>query len=121
MDVELREDIKPKDSIAHLIMLMSEGNMGATTVIMQMFEKLGDDAVEMMLHLDDMNIRGTQIWIGYKDCCGQNIDKFIKCVKERDIKMIEKINEEGHMGNHVHKAVKSGGSYKGRQFLIPNK
>lgn len=63
-----------------------------------------------VLSLDDMNIWGSQIWIGYKDYCGSDLDKFAECIKQRDQGMIDKINEFGKMGNHSEIAVEGGAS-----------
>lgn len=63
-----------------------------------------------ILDLDDMNIRGTQIWVGYSDYCGKDIAKFKELVRARDHKMIAHINREGVRGNHTAKAVAHGGS-----------
>lgn len=97
---------------------MSEGNPGAISVLVQMFNKNPDDALIAILDLDDMNIRGTQIWIGYKDYCGEDIDTFMKTVFNRDQKMIDKINEQGLKGNHEDRAVSHGASVDGNRFLL---
>lgn len=52
-----------------------------------------DLGVILLCHLDDMNIRGSQIWIGYKYHCGQDLDRFMGCVTSRNEDMIAKINE----------------------------
>ena len=43
------------------------------------------DGIFDILSLDDMNMRGSQIWVAYKDHCGQDIEKFIACIKEREL------------------------------------
>ncbi len=97
-------------------MEMSEGNPGAVSVLTQF---INDDIKDLMLllSLDDMNIRGTQVWIGYKDFCKEDIEKFKACIHTRDADMITKINMEGLRGNHKHKAVTSGASYDKRELL----
>jgi hypothetical protein len=100
------------------ICLMSEGNPGALSVLMQMFNNNPDDGILAILHLDDMNIRGTQIWIGYKDHCGQDIDKFKEAIFNRDSDMIRTINQEGLNGNHKDKAVPSGASADDNRILL---
>lgn len=114
----VRKRIDPTQSVLQLIMMMSEGNPGAVNVISQMLKQDDVDGVFMLLHLDDMNIRGTQIWIGYKDHCKQDIKAFMECVKKRDKDMIEVINKQGLLGNHDQIAVKHGGSYNGGRKLF---
>ena len=48
----------------------------------------------LLLGLDDMNIRGSQIWIAYKYLYNENEKEFIEAVRNRDEKMIEFINQE---------------------------
>lgn len=112
----MREEIKLDTSAMDLIVSMSEGNPGAVTVIAQLL-KDKDMGLIFLLNLDDMNIRGTQIWVGYKDYCKEDIDKFREAVKKRDPEMVAKINAEGLRGNHKDKAVVGGASYGDRQQL----
>jgi len=109
---EVREKIGMNMDTIELYVLMAEGNPGALNIMMQIKEKEGIGGMLSILGLDDMNIRGTQIWIGYKDYCDQDLDKFIKCIKDRDMDMVECINKEGAQGNHKWKAVGSGSSFK---------
>jgi hypothetical protein len=88
---------------------MSEGNPGAATVLGQMMSD-GPFGLMSVLHLDDMNIRGSQIWVGFKDYCGQKMDKFLECLKSRDPGMVEKINEQCASEGHI--AVQSGASFR---------
>jgi len=85
---------------------MSEGNPGACAVIGMILGK-GPSSWFTLLDLDDMNIRGPQIWVGYKDHCKENIDDFIAAVKRRDAQMIATINKECPEW----KAVKAGASF----------
>ena len=72
---------------------MCEGNPGGMRVIMDIVAQLGQTkAVMKILMLDDMNIRGDQIWIAYKDWAGQHIPKFIEGITNRDPKMIKIVN-----------------------------
>ena len=115
-----RKEIQIGDNLQEVIMKMSEGNLGATNVLMQILkehEKTPELAFGLYLFLDDMNIRGTQIWIGYKEYCESDIKKFIQCVNEHDEKMIAEINKWGEKGNHEWLAVKAGASVVGRKLL----
>lgn len=118
--MEIREEIQLSDNLQHVIIKMSEGNPGALNVLMQIlkkFSKAPEDAFIQYLFLDDMNIRGTQIWIGYKEYCKCDIDKFVQCIKDHDEGMIAEINDWGKRGNHDWLAVKAGASVTGRKTL----
>jgi hypothetical protein len=114
--MEPRKEIGLNMSIMEALILMSEGNPGAATVLAELAKR--EDGFIWILSLDDMNIRGTQIWVGYKDVCESNIEKFIEAIKKRDKKMIDYINEVGEKGNHQYKAVESGASKpNNREYL----
>jgi hypothetical protein len=87
-----RKEISLNNSIMDIMVLMAEGNPGGLSVIASLV-KDNPDGIVYLLHLDDMNIRGTQIWIGFKDYCGQSMTKFVECIVSRDQGMIDKINE----------------------------
>lgn len=95
-----REKIELTDNVMDVVVKMSEGNPGGLSVLTEILKKEPTDGFFTILTLDDMNIRGTQIWIGYKDHCNSDLDVFIKAVKDRDQAMVDKINEVGAMGNH---------------------
>ena len=86
-----------------LFYAMSEGNPGALTVITKLMEKNGIGGALMLLSLDEMNIRGSQIWVAYKDYCKEFLDLFEKSVANKDEQMIKAINIE---------TAKMGGGYK---------
>jgi hypothetical protein len=89
-----RKALQLTDTFEQFMMKMSEGNPGALTVLMQIVDR--DPALGMLqiLNLDDMNMRGCQIWVGYKDHCGEDIDRFIEAMKSRDPQMVEVVNRE---------------------------
>lgn len=103
-------------TVVDILVLMAEGNPGALNVLAALV-KSGEDGIMIPLHLDDMNIRGTQIWVGFKDYCKQDLNAFIKAVSERDEKMLAHINAVGLEGNHTHKAVAQGAAFGKREFL----
>ena len=113
-EVSVRQKIELKDSVRDIAVKMAEGNPGALTVIMKMLERDDAEGVFQLLSLDDMNIRGTQIWVGFKDYCEMDMDRFLKCVRERDQGMVTRINIVGAEGNHKEVAVTSGASFKRR-------
>jgi len=96
---------------------MAEGNPGAASVLGRLINMpMGFDAI---MALDDMNIRGTQIWVGFKDYCNQDIVAFIELVLRRNEGLVDRINMEGRRGNHPYKAVacKQGSKVSKREFL----
>lgn len=92
------------------IFKMAEGNPGAVTAIAAIMKAQGEMGYLTLLALDDMNIRGAQIWVGYKDVCGHDTAKFIALIEARDQSLIEKINE-AFGGGTGWQAVVSGASY----------
>lgn len=105
-----REKLRPT-SVTNLIMDLAEGNPGAITAMMQLMEACGGDPMEAfmpLLGLDDMNMRGSQIWAGFKYHCKGDAKAFLQCIKDRDPAMIETVNKEVP-GSEV--AVTSGASY----------
>ena len=57
-----------------------------------------------------MNLRGSQIWVAYKDYCGESIELFMDCVKSRDAQMIEAVNITSAKYGTRDKAVRYGAS-----------
>jgi hypothetical protein len=90
------------------LITMAEGNVGATTVLAGILNA-DDLGYITILNLDDMNIRGAQIWIGYTDVCNSDLAVFMEKVKARDEAMIVAINE--HLGHEGWQAVVGGASY----------
>jgi hypothetical protein len=103
---DMRSELDLMGSVKAAIAGMSEGNPGAIRVLTELMER---DATTI-LHLDDMNIRGTQIWIAYSDHCGKDIEKFHTAIITRDSAMIEAVNAAGLRGNHTERAVRQGAS-----------
>lgn len=88
-----RKKVSLNMTVVDIAVLMSEGNPGALRVIGEILES-DPQGPFILLDLDDMNIRGSQVWVGYKDYCGQNINKFKDAAKARDPKMVAVINHE---------------------------
>lgn len=93
-------------SLQEIITTMSEGNPGGLRVLIEV-AKHPEGGFLSLLNLDDMGIRGPMVWVGYKDHCGQDLNKFVKAVNGRDRAMIATINEEPGMPR---KAVAGGAS-----------
>lgn len=117
--VKKREAVRIDESFEDMLYKMSEGIIGAVRIlvdILEHYKKSSESTVgeglARILDLDDMNIRGTQIWIGFKDYCGKDLEKFIEACKNRDKGMIDFINDIGERTqNHPHMAVEGGASF----------
>lgn len=90
-----RKKIELTDSMRDITIKMAEGNPGGLTVMMDLVEHLGvEKGMLRILSLDDMNIRGSQIWVGYKDHCGSDIEVFAQAILDRSQDMVDTINRE---------------------------
>ena len=114
-----------------VLLAMAEGNPGAISAMGRCIDVEGYMGALMgvILHLDDMNIRGSQIWIAYKDYCARGDDRivhsdehvklFIECVKKRDPMLVLCGNQAGLKGwCEKHKAVTRGGSYSNGRHML---
>ena len=112
----MREAIKLSSSTTDVLVQMSEGNPGAITVLMELLKRDDPAALMTLLSLDDMNMRGPQIWVGYKDHCGEDIEKFAQCINDRDAEMVAAVNAECYQpelkyDGYDEQAVTSGASF----------
>lgn len=103
-----RKKIGLDNTVLDMVTEMSEGNPGAINVMMAVI-KSSEIGVFDILHLDDMNMRGPQIWVGFNDYANGDLDKFIKAVRERSKEMITIVNRDSGIDEM---AVPSGGSYR---------
>ena len=89
-----REPIGLQDSFMQVVTKLSEGNPGALTVLMALLKRQDTDPPGLitMLDLDDMGMRGSQIWVAYKDHCGHDIEKLVELCRSRDQDMIDTVN-----------------------------
>lgn len=108
-DPTARPKIELEDTMFDTIYKISEGVPGAIVGITKLMES--DEAGFMLLlGLDDMNIRGSQVWEAYKYLYNEDAKKFAEAVKNRDEKMVNFINEEmASVGGE--KAVTGGASF----------
>jgi len=106
---EKREEIGLDTSMKDALLIMCEGNPGGLTVLMDLVNRKPMGFM-YLLHLDDMNMRGSQIWCAYKDVCGEDMDVFIDKIKTRDNKMIDYINSQSVNCGTTEIVVKHGGS-----------
>lgn len=87
--------IEPSDTLMSAIIKLCDGNPGAAIVCASVV-KHSEFGMMDLLHMDDMGLKGSAIWVGYKYYCGEDIAKFVEAVRSRDLEMINKIRAEGY-------------------------
>jgi len=102
----VREEITLGMPVRDALVILAEGNVGAATVLARVASgEAGGDILDIF-HLDDMNMRGIQIWVAYKDWAGEDLAVFLQGVRHHDARMIECVNAVGRLGNYAWLAVK---------------
>lgn len=91
----MTQKIKLTDTMEEIITKLASGNPGALRVVMDIL-KNDEYGLFLLFGLDDMAIKGPAIWVGYKDYCKQDIQKFIDCIQTRDKGMVDCILKEGY-------------------------
>ena len=108
----MREPLPLGVPVSNVLAILSEGNPGALNVLAQMAQQ--PDSIPLVMYLDDMNIRGSQIWVGYKNHCKEDLSKFVECVRSRDRDMVNTINEQLSPRGDGEVAVTHGASFRGQ-------
>ena len=74
------------------IVNMSEGNPGAMTVLLNILVHYQNnaDGVNIITLLDTLEIRGSKIWMLFKDVCDQDLVKMIGVLKAHQLGFISK-------------------------------
>jgi hypothetical protein len=90
----MRKQITMNMTVEEIVTEMCEGNPGAINAMMALVTS-GDpqETFVYLLHLDDMNMWGPQIWVAYKDFCKGNLEKLKMAILERDPIMVEFVNK----------------------------
>ena len=116
----VRQEITNNDKLEDVIKKMTEGVPGASVILAN---ATNQNALGwfLVLELDSMNMRGSQIWLGYKDYCGEDVDLFWDCVKKHDAQMVEAVNIETAKCGQKDKAVQIGGSSHKENLLFTQK
>lgn len=97
-----------------MIQTLADNNIGALTLLIRLASTNPDplDNVLLFLNLDDLNMRGEQVWVAFKYACDEDDKRFIEVVHSKDEAMIAKVNEL--CPRHPGEAVFAGASYKRR-------
>jgi len=93
-----------------ILIAMAEGDPGGLSVLMKLRE--GGVLLVMAVLLDQMNMRGLQIWVAYKHWAGQDMDKLMKGLLEQDQGMVDVVNAECATYGEVAKVVTTSWSSK---------
>jgi hypothetical protein len=88
---EMSERIKLEMNTLDILYALSEGNPGGLSVMIELMEaapKIDPQAafkgLQPLLSLDNLQIYGSDIWILYKDLCGQDVLKVLtifRCIQ----------------------------------------
>ncbi len=120
MSKEPRTELHHQDEWKDVLVKMSEGNPGGLQAMIQMIKTDQARGCGCVLLLDDMNIRGTQIWICFSNVCGQDALLLMDFIEDARPdggrqQLVQCCNNHGKMGNHAHKACMGGASVRGRE------
>lgn len=94
-------------TIGQAVELLAEGNLGALNILQRL---VGMGMPHRLLDLDDMNIRGEQLWVAYKDHCKSIMQKFVEAVEARDSDMVRTVNEVARQRGIPYVAKTRGGA-----------
>ncbi len=107
-----RPKIGLTDSPRDVLIMMSEGNPGALSAMIKLLQRDQTFGFIRILSLDDMGMRGSQIWIGFKDHCKEDIEAFEKAIDDRDPAMVATVNASRGNSPGTPPAVTSGASFR---------
>lgn len=107
-----RTKINITGTVMDMLLQMGEGNPGALSILSKLWQLPGPDALMSILDLDDMNMRGSQIYVAWKDYCGEDMEKFKDSIRNRDPEMVRVVNEARWPKESAPLAVVSGASFE---------
>ena len=86
--------IKLSMNTMEIVIAMVDGNPGATKVCMELMQA-DEIGIIDLLHLDDMEIYSSDIWLCYKDICKEDLSTLQTKIRDRSIKdELNKLKEE---------------------------
>lgn len=89
--------IQLTDTITESLAKMADGNPGAVTVLLQLMPM--ENGVMKVIHLDSIKIYGSDIWVLYKNCCGEDINKLVHVLNENRMGELETQTIKHHIDN----------------------
>ena len=72
---------------------LSDGNPGALTVLTDCAAQTPSSFGVIVDKLEEHDIRGSLIWVGYKDICDEELSAFISSVLREDDDFLEELDE----------------------------
>jgi hypothetical protein len=89
-----RKSLALESNLASMANILADGNIGAFTLLLTMARD-GDlmDTTLTFLGIDDLNMRGEQVWVAFKHC-NNDLPTFINAINKRDQVMIDAVNEQ---------------------------
>jgi hypothetical protein len=73
-------------SLNDCIKRVSDGDVGAASVMALLTKDYSDSAMKWIHSLDTQEVYGKDIWIGFNDVCNHNIEMFFKLLSDRKMK-----------------------------------
>ena len=87
-----RESLDITADIHWVVAQMSEGHPGAEMILNRLFDR-GDTFLRNFCDtLNDMNVRGFQLWVIFDQCCDADDRKLINSILERDPAVVSFVN-----------------------------
>lgn len=80
------------------IITLAEGIPGAV-VAMAELANTQPDVIALLDTLDELDIRGSYIWVGYKDHCEKDTEEFADAIRSEDDAMLAEIEEYRELRN----------------------
>lgn len=91
----VNDKIQSSDSTQDMLQKMSEGNPGALTALTEVMNEVGPmKFMNFVMQLDLRRIYGSKIWIGYKDFCNHDAQKFHDDVMNGNQELFDCIDEK---------------------------
>jgi hypothetical protein len=94
----MRRKLTVDMTVLQVLVEMAEGNPGAASVLAKMTSADPDNAILSVFKLDDMNIRGAQIWAGYKDFAKKDIAVFMDAASNYSKDLVDFLNNHPGVG-----------------------
>jgi hypothetical protein len=71
---------------------LADGNPGAVTTLVELY-KSQSDGDELLDILEEHDITGPLIWVGYNDHCDRDVDEFAEKLRQEDTAMFNRIED----------------------------
>lgn len=95
------------DTVIDSFLKMADGNPGAITVMLQLMDEtphIDPDNIlggfGNILDFDTMGIYGSDIWILYKDVCGESIENVVALLRGRQLGLLNENTIDAHIHAH---------------------